>query len=85
MLDILCAKLHSKLYLIELFAPWKTFPAFLSSVDISQNQLFEKNLTRIPSECQTVRTQIMPDVEVLLGLIWVQNVCKKLSVDDTRR
>ena len=34
----------------------------------------KKNLAGIPSECQTVWIQISPNV--LLGLIWVQTVCK---------
>ena len=34
---------------------------------------FQKNLSRIPLECQTVWTQIRPDV--LSGLIWFQTVC----------
>ena len=34
----------------------------------------KKNLTGIPSECQTVWIQIRPDI--LSGLIWVQAVCK---------
>ena len=34
----------------------------------------KKNLSGIPSECQTVWIQISPDI--LLGLIWVQTVCK---------
>ena len=37
------------------------FHAFLSSADFFQNLLFEKNLSGIPSECQTVWTQIRPD------------------------
>ena len=35
---------------------------------------FQKILSEIPSECQTVLIQISPDV--LLGLIWDQTVCK---------
>ena len=35
---------------------------------------FKNNLSGIPSECQTVRIQIRPDI--LSGLIWVQTVCK---------
>ena len=38
------------------------------------NILFHKNLSGIPSECQTVWIQIRPDK--MLGLIWVQTVCK---------
>ena len=39
-----------------------------------QNQLFRKILSGIPSECQKVWIQIRPDI--LLGLIWVQTLCK---------
>ena len=35
---------------------------------------FKKNLSGIPSQCQTVWIQIRPDI--LLGLIWVQTICK---------
>ena len=35
---------------------------------------FEKDLSAMPSECQTVWIQIRPDF--LSGLIWVQTVCK---------
>ena len=45
-----------------------------SSADFFQNQLFRKTLSGIPSECQTVWIQIKPGI--LLGLIWVQTVCK---------
>ena len=37
-------------------------------------KFFQKNLSGIPSECQTVWIQIRPDI--LSGLIWVQTVCK---------
>ena len=36
--------------------------------------MFSKNLSGIPSECQTVWIQIRPDKTS--GLIWVQTVCK---------
>ena len=39
-----------------------------------QNHLFRKNLSGIPSECQTVWIQIRPDI--LSGLIRVQSVWK---------
>ena len=39
-----------------------------------QNQLFQKILSGIPSECQTVLMQIRPDI--LSGLIWIQTICK---------
>ena len=38
------------------------------------NYFFEKNLSGIPSECQTLLTLIRPDDS--LGLIWVQTVCQ---------
>ena len=50
------------------------FSWFLSSADFFQNKLFEKILSGIPSECQTVWTLIRPDV--LSDLIWVQIVCQ---------
>ena len=46
----------------------------MSSADFFQNQLFEKILLGIPSECQTVWTLIRPDDSS--GLIWVQTVCQ---------
>ena len=36
--------------------------SFLSSADFFQNQLVPKNLSGIPSKCQIVWTQIMPDI-----------------------
>ena len=43
------------------------------------NLLFQKkkkkNLSGIPSECQTVWIQIQIRPDVLSGLIWVQTVC----------
>ena len=49
---------------------------FFSSVDfiLKLNFFSKKNLSGIPSECQTVWIQIRPDV--LSGLIWIQTVCK---------
>ena len=47
---------------------------FLSSADFFQNQLFQKTLSGIPPECQTVCIQIRPDI--FSGLIWVQTVHK---------
>ena len=40
----------------------------------SKNQLFQKILSGMSFECQTVWPQIRPDI--LLGLISVKNVCK---------
>ena len=53
---------------------WVIVQAFLSSADFFQNQLFQKILSEIPSECQTVCILIRPNI--LSGLIWVQTVCK---------
>ena len=55
---------------------------FLSSSDFFFQNL---NLSGIPSECQTVWSQIRTDV--MSGLIWPQIICKDLilSIDDTRR
>ena len=39
-----------------------------------QNQLFQKFLSGIPSECQTGWSQVRPDI--VSGLIWFQSVCK---------
>ena len=50
----------------------KFFMLFLLSADcFFQNHFFSKNSFRIPSECQTDRLQIKPDI--LSGLIWVQS------------
>ena len=53
--------------------PGKFF-TLLSSADFFQDQLFRKILSGLPSERQLVWTQIRSDV--LLGLIWVQTICK---------
>ena len=48
---------------------------FMSNADLFQNQhFFYKFLSGIPSEFETIGTQIRPDV--LYGLIWVQSLCK---------
>ena len=49
------------------------FASFLSSADFFQDKLFGKNLSGMPSECQTVWILVRPDI--LSGLIWVQTVC----------
>ena len=54
------------------FAFWVIFHAFLYLLIFSKINFFEKNLSGKLSECQTV--WILPDI--LLGLIWVQTVCK---------
>ena len=54
---------------------WEDLHGLLLFADFFKNPTFlKKNNSRIPSECQAVRIQTMPDV--LLGLIWVQTVCK---------
>ena len=55
------------------------FACYLSSVDFFQNQLFQKILSGIPSECQTDSIQIRPNI--LSGLIWVQ-ILQRLSAED---
>ena len=49
------------------------FSCFLSSADFFQN-LFLNFFSGIPPECQMVWIKIRPDI--LLGLIWVQTLCK---------
>ena len=63
-----------KIQVNHTLTPWKFFYHFLSSADFFQNQLFRKNLSGIPSECQTDWIQIGPDI--LSGPIWIQSVCK---------
>ena len=58
----------------RVFACWVILHAFFSSADISYKQLFEKNISGLPSECRIFWIQIKPDV--LSGLIWAQTVCK---------
>ena len=62
------------IYTLTFCPPSEIFHSFLSSADFFQNQLFRKNLSGIPSECQTDWIQIRPTI--LSGLIWVQSVCK---------
>ena len=65
---------HSSGKFVKFFASWEIFHAFLSTADFFQNQLFQKILSGIPSECQTDWIQIRPDV--LSGLVRVDSVCK---------
>ena len=44
------------------FTCWVILHALLSSANFFQNQLFQKILSGIPSECQTVWIQIRPDI-----------------------
>ena len=53
-------------------SPGDFFILFLTSADFFQDQLFQKILSGIQSECQTDWIQIRPDL--LSGLIWVQSV-----------
>ena len=55
----------------------------LFSADIFQNQLFQKILSGIPSECQTDGIQIRLDK--ILGPDMNPNCLQKLSADNTRR
>ena len=64
----------NKKTLLVLFASKVILHAFLSSADFFQNQLFQKILSRMPSECQTDWIQIRLDI--LSGLVWVHSVCK---------
>ena len=50
------------------------FHAVLLSADFFKINFFEKFFQELRLECQTDWIQIRPDV--LLGLIWVQTVCK---------
>ena len=54
--------------------PGKLFTFCCHLLIFFQNQLFQKILSGIPSECQTDWIQIRPDI--LSGLMWVQSVCK---------
>ena len=58
----------------QLIAYWVIIHAFLRLLTFFQNKFFEKILSGIPSECQTVWTLIRPNE--LSGLIWVQIVCQ---------
>ena len=64
----------SNILLCIYFAYSVIFHAFLQFADFFQNQLFQKFLSVILSECRTVWIQIRPDI--LSGLIWIQTVCK---------
>ena len=57
-----------------IFAPGIFFLLFCRLLKIKFNFFEKKNLSGIRSECQTVWIQISN--EVLLGMIWVQTVCK---------
>ena len=61
----------------------RNFSCFLSSADFFQNYFFEKILSRIPSECQTVWTLIRPDE--IVGPDLGPNCFPRLSADDTGR
>ena len=60
---------------IYLFAYWIIFhDLLLLSADIFKHYFSQNNLSGITSECQKAWIEIRYDV--LLGLIWVQTVCK---------
>ena len=52
------------------FCKFVTFHDFLSSVDIFQQNFFQKIFSGITTECQT------NSLDILSGLIWIQTVCK---------
>ena len=56
---------------LALLLRWATHGPWASCF---KTNFFQKNLSRIPSECQTVWIQIRPDI--LSGLIQVHTVCK---------
>ena len=75
-----------------IFACWVIFQNLLSSavfcVFFFKIMFFEKILSGLPLQCQTVWIQIRPDK--MSGLIWVQTVCKGYqqttkSVTDSKR
>ena len=47
---------------------------FLSSANFFQNQLFQKVVSEIPSECLDKHSRIKIRPHVLSGLIWVQTI-----------
>ena len=57
--------------MVNSLTPWEIVQAFLSSSGFFHNQLFQKILSGIPSECQTGSIKIRSNV-----LICVQSVCK---------
>ena len=66
--------LHSAAYTLAI-PPFVNFACnFCRLVIFFQNQLFQKFLSGISSEYQTVCIQIRPDISS--GLIWVQTVSK---------
>ena len=60
---------------------WIILHAFLFSADSFQNQVFEKDNSEKPSECQTIGIQIRPDKMSDLDPHYLQ----RLSADDTSR
>ena len=69
-----CCGQWGPLAFTKLFAGWVIVHDFLSPSDFFQITFLRKLLSGIPSESQTLWTQIRPDI--LSGLIWVQTVCK---------
>ena len=77
-LSVWCGAWMYRFLIFALFVnslpPGKFFMYFCRLLIVFQNQLFWKNLLGISSEYQTEWIQVRPDI--LLGLIWVQTVCK---------
>ena len=68
----------------RIFANWVIFHALLPSADFFQNQLFRRNLTGIPLDCQTFWILIW--LEVLSGPDLGQNCnCKGFQLSYERK
>ena len=63
------SNINLTLYLLRNFACF-----FVASLLFFKINFFEKNISGIPSVCQTFWIQIRPDI--LSGVIWMQTVCK---------
>ena len=59
---------------INSLPPGKFFYVFCRLLIFFKINFFQKILSGIPSECQIDWIHIRPDI--ILGLIWVQSVCK---------
>ena len=60
---------------------WIFFGLFNGQLIFFKINFFEKNISGMPTECQTVWILIRPDI--LSGLICVQSVLQRLSADGT--
>ena len=79
--------IHTKhdIILPKLFAYWLILHAFLSSADFFQNQLFQKILSGIGSECKTVWIHIRPRVYKLEYSLKLKIKRNNWSLADTGR